>query len=385
LRGDPGSRGELDMMQSNLQAANAKPTWENNGKLAWMEGVGMAADLMQMAKDAGGDIKNISPENKEKLLKARRSMAQRVGEDPSKIGWDDVLATYDGVREGAMGTQREINDQIAKQVGRNTQDESRFMRAGGIAAMAGDNLHLVTDPKKIDAITKKDGAAVAQAMQQAVEVQNLGMEVSLAKNDEERAEKLGAYHAATAAQSDSMSKMSVKELRAFTKHAAGTEAGAEGMGMLMRGQAIEGHKKKRGGGGAAGAIAGTLGLDFSPEELKKLAAMSVDDQAAAIMKRGGLEGDAKFKEGLTASIAAAGKKGGGIQAAHLLDVAKAGASEETRKKLVDKQKGEPSADDKIIEKIGEGNKFLEAMVKSSKEAQAALQEISGNTKKVDAE
>ena len=83
--------------------------------------------------------------------------------------------------------------------------------------------------------------------------------------------------------------------------------------------------------------------------------------------------------GLRESIAAAGKKGGGIQGGALLQRALEQSSPETKKKLEDAAKGRQSPEEKLLDKITESNNYLKAMVEGNKDAKRALDAIKNNT------
>ena len=126
-------------------------------------------------------------------------------------------------------------------------------------------------------------------------------------------------------------------------------------------------------------------MQFGADELKGLKGMDGGGAAAAIAARMGVGDDKGFVKGLEEAITAASKKGGGIQGGALLQRALAGADDETKKKLEQAQRGQQSPEEKIVDKIGEGNKYLEALVKSNAAAQAKLSEIAGNTRSADGE
>ncbi len=106
---------------------------------------------------------------------------------------------------------------------------------------------------------------------------------------------------------------------------------------------------------------------------------------AAIAQRLGVGDDKDFTAKLAEAISAAGTKGGGIRGGQLLQRAIDQADPATRKKLEEQAKGQESPEEKIVDKITEGNKFLEALVKSNTAANNKLAEIATNSKAPDAE
>ena len=393
LSGAAGGEERLLSNISNIKGLAAerggmdKLTDEERGQLGFYNAVGMTAELNRAAGAAGGYDKMSSKDWDKIIAKRKRQVAEMNG-DPSTVTKESIIAQAQGVAGAASEQRKEVINQLASQVGKSARQESQALRAGGIAklvtstsgGMVVDTLMLNDDAKK--RLMKEGGQGAVQAAEMALEVQSLGMEMSRANSPEEKAaiyarmtEKGGNLY-------DKMAGMDVKSLRTLGSQMAGTQVGGQASEMIMRGQAIEGSKRKL---GAAGAIAAQMGLQFGADELKGLKGRDAAGAAAALAARLGVGGDENFVKSLEESIAAASQKGGGIKGGALLSRAIAGASEETKKKLEEQSKSQQSPEDKIIDKIGEGNRYLEALVKSSKGAEAKLAELNGKTKPADGE
>lgn len=214
-------------------------------------------------------------------------------------------------------------------------------------------------------------------------VQNLGLKASRAGSPEQQADLLRQQQSSHGALSEAMGNMDVKQLKAFGAQMAGTSLGGEASELLMRGQSLAAGSKKL---GAIGAVGNQLGLNLNSEDLAALKGKSAGAGAAALAARLGVGDDDKFTGALEQAIAATMKKGGGIHGAQLLQQAVGQADAGTKAKLEKAARGEDSPEDKIIAKIGDGNKFLQALVESNKETNAKLALINTNTNKpVDAE
>ncbi len=376
LKGKAAERGGMD-----------KLTDEERGQLGFYNAVGMTAELNQAAGAVGGYDK-LSPKDWDKLIAKRKRQVAEMNGDPSTVTKESIIAQAHGVLGAASEQRKEVINQLASQVGKTARQESMALRAGGIAklvstatgGMVVDTLMLNDDAKK--RLLKEGGQGAVQAAEMALEVQTLGMEMSKASSPEEKAaiyarmtEKGGNLY-------DKMGGMDVKTLRALGSQMAGTQTGGQASELIMRGQAIEGSKRKL---GAAGAVAAQLGLQFGADELKGLKGKDAAGAAAALAARLGVGEDSNFIKSLEESIAAASQKGGGIKSGALLQRALGNASEDTKKKLEEQSKSQQSPEEKIIDKIGEGNRYLEALVKSNKEASAKLSQIAGNTKTADGE
>ena len=393
LSGAEGAEGRVYDAISAIKGAAAerggmeKLTEEERGKLGFYETIQQTADLMRVANAKGGFDK-MSSGDWDALVKKRKATLASVGGDPSTVTKESIIAGAQGVQGLASDEHKEIMSHLAKQVGRTAQQESQALRAGGIAKLVTtkegkatvEKLELTKEAEA--SLKKQGGAGAVQAAKMALAVQDLSTRMGRATSAEEQQSIYAELAKQGGALSDTMASMDVKSLRALGQKFAGTDLGGQAQELIMRGQSIEAGKRK---GGAAGAIASQLGAQFGADELKGLKGMGDAGAAAAIAARMGVGEDKGFVKGLEEAITAASKKGGGIQGGALLQRALAGADDETKKKLEQAQRGQQSPEDKIIDKIGEGNKYLEALVKLNAAAQAKLSEIAGNTRSQDGE
>lgn len=400
LSGAAGSEDRLRVSISNIKGLAAerggmdKLTDEERGQLGFYNAVGMAADLNKVISAKGG-IDKLSNSDWDKLIATKKRQVSEMGGDPSKVTRESIQQDAAGVSGAAAEQRKAVIQQLATQVGRDSKQEMQALRAGGIAKLVGvrtgsdgrgvggtvvDTLMLTDDAKS--KLLKAGGQGAVQAAEMALAVQQLGLDAGRATSPEEQAALLNKMQTAGGDLYEKMAGMDVKSLRALGSQMAGTQVGGQASEMIMRGQAIEGSKRKM---GAAGAIAAQLGLQFGADELKGLKGKDAAGAAAALAARLGVGSDENFVKSLEESIAAASQKGGGIKGGALLSRAMAGASEDTKKKLEEQAKSQQSPEEKIIDKIGEGNRYLEALVKSNKDASAKLTQIAGNTNKTDAE
>lgn len=382
LSGADGARDRLNSAVMNIkgQAAEAggigKLTAEDRGKLGMLQQVQLTADVMKAANAKGG-LEHMSNADWDVLVKKRKRTAQDLGQDPDSVTKDSILREAQGVQGAALSQRKEIVAQLAKQAGAGSRGDMQALVAGGVAKLVssrnGDVLELSGEGAKAMA---KAGGAVAQAAQMALEAQNLGMRAGRASSPEEQADLLNKKQELDGKLQDVMGSMDVKHLRAFGAQMAGTSVGGQASELIMRGSALTASTRKL---GAAGAIASSLGLQMGADEMAALKGKSAEAGAAAIAARLGVGDDKGFTAGLQEAIAAASKKGGGIQGAQLLNRAMGQADDSTKKKLEEMAKGEASPEEKIIDKISDGNKFLEALVKSNDAASRKLAEIATNT------
>ena len=375
IRGLAAERGGMD-----------KLTDEEKGRLGGLEAIRTTADLMKVANAKGG-LEKMSESDWGKLIAKRKRTVSEMGGDPDAVTKESILANAQGVQGAASEQRKEIVQQLASQVGKSARQEMQALQAGGIARLVSkkgaggvEALELTGDSAK--RLEKAGGKGAVQAAQLAMEVQSLGLRAGRATSADDQARLIGEQEAAGGRLYEMMAGMDVKSLRALGSQMAGTSVGGQASEMIMRGQSLEASKRKL---GAGGAIAAQLGVQFGSDEIKGLKGMSAEAQAAAIAARMGVGDDKGFLGGLQEAIAAASKKGGGIQGGAFLQRALEQADPATRKKLEEAQKGQQTPDEKIVEKIGEGNRYLEALVKSNAAAQQKLSEIAGNTKSPDGE
>lgn len=400
LSGAAGGEDRLRMSISNLKGLAAerggmdKLTDEERGQLGFYNAVGMAADLNK-AISAKGGIDKLSNSDWDKLIATKKRQVKEMGGDPDQVTRESIQKDAAGVSGAAAEQRKAVIQQLATQVGRDSKQEMQALRAGGIAKLVGvrtgsdgrgaggtvvDTLMLTDDAKA--KLMKQGGQGAVQAAEMALAVQQMGLDAGRATTPEEQAALLNKMQTAGGDLYEKMAGMDVKSLRALGSQMAGTQVGGQASEMIMRGQAIDGGKRKL---GAAGAIASQLGLQFGADELKGLKGKDAAGAAAALAARLGVGGDESFVKSLEESIAAAGAKGGGIKAGALLSRAVAGASDETKKKLEEQAKSQQTPEEKIVDKIGESNRYLEALVKSNDAAKAKLSEIAGNTRAPDGE
>lgn len=381
LSGAEGAKDRLNSAVMELKGKGAevggieKLTEEDRGKLGMLQQVQLTADLMKTMNAKGG-AEHMSKSDWSSLIAKRKRTARDMGQDPDSVTQDSILKEAQGVQGAAMAQRREIVSQLAKQAGSGARADMQVMVAGGVAKLVsgrnGDVLELSGEAAKKMA---KAGGAQAQAAQMALEVQNLGMQAGRSNDPAEQAALLDKQALISGKLQDTMGSMDVKSLKAFGAQMAGTSLGGQASELLMRGMSLTASTKKL---GATGAVASQLGLNLGADEMAALKGKSPEAGAAAIAARLGVGDDKGFTKGLEAAIAAATSKGGGIHGAQLLTRALGQADDATKKKLEEQTKGNASPEEKIIDKISEGNKFLEALVKSNASANNKLTEIAAN-------
>jgi hypothetical protein len=381
LSGNKGAKDKLYAAISNLKggaaARGGKLTDEEKGQLGFYSAVDMTADI-----NARGGLDSLTDKDWNELILRQKKAVAAVGGDPATVSRASIEAQTQGVKGAAVTQQAEMLGKMSKQVGASATSDARVLQAGGIAALKsgknGEVLQLTSEALK----RMPAGSAAAQAARMALDASNLGLRAERTGDMAEKHDLMSQWQDTQDKLHAAMGGMSVKDLKAFGSQMVGTSIGSEASELLMRGQSLTAGTRKN---GAAGAIAAQLGLNLGADEMAALKGKSAEAGAAAIAARLGVGDDKNFTSGLQEAIAAASKKGGGIQGAQLLQRALIQADDGTKKKLEEMAKGQASPEEKIVDKLSEGNKFLEALVQSNKAASAKLAEIAGNTNKPDAE
>ena len=337
-----GKEGALEDIQ--LKIANLKRG--GNGKLSDEE-QGQLEALQKLADGA-------------KMIKAAGGYSKLTAEQKAQLG---------PIAQGAKDVAAANMTKVREQVGRTTEQEGQLLRAGGVAHLEGGSLVINADTEAN--LMKKGGKGAVQGLKLAMAAQTA--DAAFAHGGD-----IDAQQSASTAFTDWMAHASVKDLRAVAVQTAGTARGGFVSESLMRGNAIENSKRKL---GVAGAVASNmLGMNLSKDELAKLKGMSTEDQAAWLSSKAGLGQDKEFTEGLKESIAAAGKKGGGVAGGILLQNVLA-KDKTAADKLSKANSGQPSEEEKIIDKLGESNRYLKAMVESNPKMLAAMNNIANKDKK----
>lgn len=365
LRGQAAERGGL-----------SKLTGEEMGKLQALELSRMGVDLRQKIAAKGGDASKLSDADWAPILERARRLERERGGDPSQVTKETVAAGVTGVETAVSQQQLEIIRQNANQVKRTAQQEAKALQLSGVASFDGEALTITREG--IEKMRAEGGEAAAQAMQMALEVQNTGLQVGRASSPEEQHRAMQTLYAQGASLYDQVGSLDVKGLRALAKSGMGTEVGGMASGMLMRGRAIQSTARRR---GAAGAVAAQLGIDLNEEELSAIKGMSSDKAAQALAAKLGVSGDDNFLSGLQEAISAIKEKGeqGAIKGGSLLTRAISQADPVTKKKLEEQAEGRKSTDQKLLDKIGESNNYLKAIVDSNEGAKRTLSAILNKT------
>lgn len=388
-----GEQGALEAAQNESnrllarQARGEKLTDDEVGRLGIVQR-GMIASDLQKAVSAKGGLDKLSDSDWDGMVNQLKQAVKREGGDPDSVNRDSVRRMYGELDGAATKQKKEIVAKLSSQTRKTSLETQKALRAGGIAQFSNnwvEDSSLVLTDKARDRLEKEGGAKASQAMSLALKAEGLssGLQGTAASFESDRGilleqQKLqGQFY-------ESLAGMSTKELRAMAQVGAGTQPGDIAAEQLMLGKRMSARLKKR-GSTAAGAIAGELGLNLSSDELAGLKGLDSKEAAARLAGKLGVSGDETFRKGLEEALGAAGTSGGGQKAATLLSRAVAQADKSTREKLDSAQGRGPNPLDKIADKISEGNKHLELLVKSNKDAQQYLRDISSNTQNKDAE
>jgi hypothetical protein len=385
LNGEQGAteaaQNEANRLLSR-QARGEKLTEDEVGRLGIVQR-GMIASDLQKAVSAKGGLDKLSDSDWDGMVNQLKQAVKREGGDPDSVTRDSVRRMYGELDGAATKQKKEIVSKLASQTRKTSLETQKSLRAGGVAQFKDGNL-ILSDKAKAR-LEKEGGAGAAQAMALALKAEGMssGLQGTEASFETDRNILLqqqglqGEFY-------DRIANMSTKELRAMAQVGAGTQPGDIAAEQLMLGKRMSSRLKKR-GSTAAGAIAGELGLNLSQDELAGMKGLSSSEAASRLASKLGVSGDETFRKGLEEALGAAGSSGGGQKAATLLSRAVKQADQTTRTKLDEAQGRGPNPLDKIADKISEGNKHLEVLVKSNKDAQQYLRDISSNTQNKDAE
>lgn len=173
---------------------------------------------------------------------------------------------------------------------------------------------------------------------------------------------------------DDISRLSIAQKRNLARDAVGTDAGAMAADSMGRERRLTSAVRGKRGNVAAG-MASTLGLDLSKDDMSVLKGMSNDESAAFIASKFGIKDDAFQKE--LAGAIGVGKSGKLGQAADQL--ARGVSQSETAKKAIQEAQKDKDPQAQMVDAIKQGNRYLEALVKSNDSAKTMLAQIAGNT------
>lgn len=410
LSGAEGAQDRMYSMISEIRGGAVKDQRElsldENAKISGLGAIQIAADVNKLISAKGGAEK-LSETDWDSLIEKRKQQVASVHGDPNTVTKQSIKDLAGSVGTMAEQQRREITNKVTEQIGKSSRSTAESLQIGGIARLVNDKIdttglsadsagylkklaaqsgasteHLELTDSARKKLMASGGKGALQAAQHALAADTIGLQLASATTDAQKVGLGKRYDSAEGDLYDEMSNLDVKGLKAFGASRMGTREGGLATEMLMRGQSLEAGKRK---GGAAGAIGAQLGLHFSAEDLAGLKGMNASQAAAVLSKQLGVSDDKGFTTELESAITATSKKGGGIRGGAILARAEEQASAATKEKLKESTKGEESADNKIIQKLTDGNRFLEAIVNSSKVTQQALADINAKTKAADAE
>jgi hypothetical protein len=395
LTGKKGSVDRINLEISNMRNIGKKMTAEQRGTLASLQLTKAVAPMR-----GGRGIDDLSGDELEEI---RSGIAEARGMAVEDVTLQDVEGARKDVFGAASAAQRAMRRKAAVELRRIGRADVKEFRAGGIAEMATKEVgpryarHRVEDPsaglvlskRATEQLTKQGGEESVQAAEMALEIAQ--QQASLKPGDDDA---LGEFLAAKGNFQEVMRHMSTKGMKGLARGMAGTGIGGMAAGMIARGERFA-VRAKRAGGGQKGAIAGVLGTLgvgglFGKDELKGLAGKSSEEVAALLSGKLDID-DKDFTQDIEKALEAATGKTGlkGKAAARagaaFVDDAAQNLDEDARDKLrkATGQKEDPT--EKLAEKIGEGNRFLEALVNSNKQATRHLAQMSGEISKLNPE
>lgn len=323
-------------------------------------------EVLQTIKDAGAVGKAIAAKGGEFEMGDADWAALTKSTGKSK---ETLTAQYSTVRGYAAEHWKAARTKIAEQISRTSHEEGEFLQAGGIANYANGVFSLTKDTEA--SLSKHGGKGAVQAARLAMVAQ------SAANHIGPEGEGLAAVESANSDFMKAVSGLTTTQTRAVAGKLAGTQQGGRLSEAVMRGTSIDASKGKKGIGGA---FAGAMGLDLSQEEMASLKGANAEQASKMIAAKLGLSGDDSLVSGLMGAMKAGSKKGGGAAGSLLLSQTLQN-DPAAQKKLEELAKGKGGPEEKIVDKITEGNNFLKALVQGNDKSVAALNAINNKTEK----
>lgn len=302
--------------------------------------------------------------------KARQMLGRDVTENDLKTFFRNGAA--------AIGVQARAN---VERISERTLDAMAQRRESlltlGIGSMPGGKGGLTLDAGARGKLGEKGSQVVQLAMASISAGEQLA---GLSEDDPRKRELLSQIYGEKGFEGQIFEKiagLSIAEKKQLARTTAGTDIGSMAGESIMRERRLQSMMKSRGAGGrrrgVVGAFGAMLGLDLSAEELEGFQGRGAGDIAKFLASKGGFKDEA-FQGELQKAIEAA-KSGKTGSAADML-ARGISQSDEVRKKLADRQK-DPMQE--MTDAVKQGNKYLEALVKSNDSAKALLSQISNNT------
>lgn len=301
-------------------------------------------------------------------IKDFRTISNSTGSD------EDIIGRLQGARSGgkaAVEEQHRVNYQKMYDQAREEQNSLRESTQGmGRATMEKDENGRTTGKLKATGQAKTNAELVAQ------DVLNRQLNVDMTGPG-----GLAKFVESRQTSNEDIASLSAADRKSIARSHAGDAAGDTAAVSLAQEARFKG-SRKRGGGTDEGAVLDMAGVSLSKNEKASLSKMSADERNAFLAKRLDLNEDQKKDFQITLSQNNSGKK-----AADLATIMGSDAFKDSKagKALAERREGQRDPQEKLLEKIqtaaDKQNKFLEALVLSSKDAAAKLGEINNKAAK----
>jgi hypothetical protein len=371
-KGDARQRANQDIQELQARAGRGeKLSSDEQGWLEVMQRAKLAMDYQQAMSAGGGKLSDA----------AKRSLQEKLariqGRDPKEVSFDQVEGAVGQIGSAAGAEFERLKKAEISELQQRGGEEARGLQAGGLAQMGKGGLELTRVTR--EQLMKSGGKGAVHLA-----------ELALAATQAEQGGDIEGFQRASGGFTGAMAGASVKELQAMARGMAGTTQGGMAAELLMQGRRMNagirqaGREGLRGGAAGTTAIARELGLNLDRDQLQGLGGLGSSEAAARLAKMTGVGDNKEFAEGIARAIDMA-RTGKGQGAAGLLGKTIADLPEEQRKKLQESTRGGPDPMEKLADKIGEGNRFLEALVKSNKQAAQALLDLNNKTPGKDGE
>lgn len=340
---------DLQLMQARV-GRGATLTKDEQSRMLVLRTAKIAMDYNKMMTAGSGKISDADWSG------LRKRYAEAHGVRLEDVSREDVERGIGQIGAGAKQELNRIMQQESEDLRGRGEEEARGLYAGGLTGSSSGALAL---SEQTTAQLMKSGGAGAV---------NLGKLAIAAVSAERSGDREGAQKAFSDLH-QAMNQASEKELQAMARGMAGTTTGQMASEFLLQSRRMGGRIRQaqrsgfRGGAAGTAAVVGELGIDLDRDQIMGLGGMDASKAAALLSGRLGVD-NKEFTGELAQALTAA--RGGKSQAAAgLLGKALEDLTPEQRSKLHEMQKGGPDPIDKVVEKIGDGNKFLEQLVKGN--------------------
>jgi len=350
-------------------SAKEKPTEEDTGQLTALKMVSFG----KRYADLQGNTVGI------------KALLEEAGKDPSLVAAQgeggitaETLERYKTMAAGQAGDQAQKNaEALTRKWSDSAMKDLSYGESAGILSRDLGGQLTLSDKSMKDLSKMKDPATGAQAAKMGLEIMKQQSDLGAITDPAERAKALEAIAAKSGSMNETISNMSVEDMRKMAASQTGLAAGDQAQDAIGRQTRYESVKKST-KGDVGQTMAKYMGLKVDDDELKAIKGKSPEELQAYFSKKLDLDPANKDQQrDLKNTIASASGATGGASTALRMSQLTGSLNDKQKEKL---QGGAKDPQVEMAKDTARSAKFLEAIAKGGPEQTRILAEMAAAEK-----